>query len=259
MTEPADATQAEVLYEFTTLPPGSPRRDELRARLVEAYLPLAAQLARRFGNRGEPVEDLVQVATVGLINALDRFDPARGVEFASYAVPTIVGEIKRHFRDQSWSVRVPRRLKELYLSITAATAELSQKLGRAPNASELATYLDLPRQEVLEGLLAANAYRSSSLDEREQGEGESPRFANKLGEDDPGLEHVEDREALQPLLAALPERERQILVLRFFGSMTQSQIAEKIGVSQMHVSRLLSQTLRKLRGQLGGPTGTAEA
>ncbi|MGH3430291.1 MAG: sigma-70 family RNA polymerase sigma factor, partial [Mycobacteriales bacterium] len=172
-------------------------------------------------------------------------------EFASYAIPTIVGEIKRHFRDQGWSVRVPRRLKELHVTIGGATAELSQKLGRAPNATELSAHLGIPRDEVLEGMRAANAYRSSSLDET-SGE-DSTSLANKLGEEDPGLENVEYRETLQPLLAELPARERGIVVMRFFGGMTQSQIAAEIGISQMHVSRLLAATLRKLRSQLRAP------
>jgi RNA polymerase sigma-B factor len=169
------------------------------------------------------------------------------VEFLSFAVPTITGEIKRHFRDQGWSVRVPRRLQELHLSLNAAVGELAQKNGHAPNPSELAEYLGIPRAEVLEGLAVANAYRSSSLDERLSGEEDSPTLAATLGEEDAALEGVEYRESLQPLLATIPARERRILILRFFGNMTQSQIAADIGISQMHVSRLLSQTLAKLR------------
>jgi RNA polymerase sigma-B factor len=188
-----------------------------------------------------------QVGTLGLIAAIDRFDPTRGVEFLSFAVPTITGEIKRHFRDQGWSVRVPRRLQELHLSLNSAVGELAQKNGRAPTPSELAEHLGIPREEVLEGLAVANAYRSSSLDERLSGEDDSPTLAATLGEEDAALEGVEYRESLQPLLATIPARERRILILRFFGNMTQSQIAADIGISQMHVSRLLSQTLAKLR------------
>jgi RNA polymerase sigma-B factor len=247
----ASRKEAAALFaEMASLPVGSSRRQTIRDELVTMHLPLVRHLARRFNNRGEPLEDLVQVATVGLINSVDRFDAERGADFLSYAVPTVVGEIKRHFRDHGWAVRVPRRLKELHLSLTAATAELSQRNGRAPNASELAAHLNLSREEVLEGLEAANAYRSSSLDDPVRGDGEMPTLAETLGDEDAALEHVEFRESLQPLLAQVPPRERKILILRFFGNMTQSQIAERMGISQMHVSRLLSQTLVKLRERL---------
>jgi RNA polymerase sigma-B factor len=238
---------APLFAELATLEKGDPRRERLREILVEEHLPLVRHFARRFSNRGEPFDDLLQVGTLGLIAAIDRFDPTRGVEFLSFAVPTITGEIKRHFRDQGWSVRVPRRLQELHLSLNAAVSELSQKNGHAPTPSELAEHLGIPRAEVLEGLAVANAYRSSSLDERLSGEEDSPTLAATLGEEDAALEGVEYRESLQPLLATIPARERRILILRFFGNMTQSQIAADIGISQMHVSRLLSQTLAKLR------------
>ncbi|WP_448616664.1 RNA polymerase sigma factor SigF [Modestobacter sp. URMC 112] len=238
---------APLFAELATLEKGDPRRERLREQLVEEHLPLVRHFARRFSNRGEPFDDLLQVGTLGLIAAIDRFDPTRGVEFLSFAVPTITGEIKRHFRDQGWSVRVPRRLQELHLSLNAAVSELAQKNGHAPNPSELAEHLGIPRAEVLEGLAVANAYRSSSLDERLSGEEDSPTLAATLGEEDAALEGVEYRESLQPLLATIPARERRILILRFFGNMTQSQIAADIGISQMHVSRLLSQTLAKLR------------
>lgn len=238
---------APLFAELATLDKDDPRRERLREILVEEHLPLVRHFARRFSNRGEPFDDLLQVGTLGLIAAIDRFDPTRGVEFLSFAVPTITGEIKRHFRDQGWSVRVPRRLQELHLSLNAAVSELAQKNGHAPNPSELAEHLGIPRAEVLEGLAVANAYRSSSLDERLSGEEDSPTLAATLGEEDAALEGVEYRESLQPLLATIPARERRILILRFFGNMTQSQIAADIGISQMHVSRLLSQTLAKLR------------
>jgi RNA polymerase sigma-B factor len=238
---------APLFAELATLEKDDPRRERLREILVEEHLPLVRHFARRFSNRGEPFDDLLQVGTLGLIAAIDRFDPSRGVEFLSFAVPTITGEIKRHFRDQGWSVRVPRRLQELHLSLNSAVGELAQKNGRAPTPSELAEHLGIPRAEVLEGLAVANAYRSSSLDERLSGEDDSPTLAATLGEEDAALEGVEYRESLQPLLATIPARERRILILRFFGNMTQSQIAADIGISQMHVSRLLSQTLAKLR------------
>jgi RNA polymerase sigma-B factor len=238
---------APLFAELATLQKDDPRRERLREILVEEHLPLVRHFARRFSNRGEPFDDLLQVGTLGLIAAIDRFDPSRGVEFLSFAVPTITGEIKRHFRDQGWSVRVPRRLQELHLALNSAVGELAQKNGRAPTPSELAEHLGIPRAEVLEGLAVANAYRSSSLDERLSGEEDSPTLAATLGEEDAALEGVEYRESLQPLLATIPARERRILILRFFGNMTQSQIAADIGISQMHVSRLLSQTLAKLR------------
>jgi RNA polymerase sigma-B factor len=229
------------------LPVGTPERTALREKLVEIHLPLVEHLARRFRNRGEPLDDLVQVATIGLIKSVDRFDPGRGVEFSTYATPTIVGEIKRHFRDKGWAVRVPRRLQELRLALTSATAELSQQHGRAPTVAELAAHLRLSEDDVLEGLESANAYSTLSLDVPEQGEQDSPLVADSLGAEDEELEGVEYRESLKPLLAKLPPREKKILLLRFFGNMTQSQIAEEIGISQMHVSRLLARTLTELR------------
>ena len=232
------------------LPAGTPERTALREKLVEVHLPLVEHLARRFRNRGEPLDDLIQVATIGLIKSVDRFDPNRGVEFSTYATPTIVGEIKRHFRDKGWAVRVPRRLQELRLALTSATAELSQQHGRAPTVAELAAHLRLSEDDVLEGLESANAYSTLSLDVPEQGEQDSPLVADSLGAEDEELEGVEYRESLKPLLAKLPPREKKILLLRFFGNMTQSQIAEEIGISQMHVSRLLARTLAQLRQDL---------
>lgn len=226
------------------------RRDEARGALVNEYLSVAEHIARRFAGRGEAHEDLVQVARVGLIQAVDRFDPARGTDFLSFAVPTIMGEVRRHFRDAGWSVRVPRRLKELHLQISQVSGELGQRLGRAPTPSEIARMLELTVDEVAEGLQAGNAYSAVSVD-RPVGDGEdSASLADTLGERDSGLESVENHEALRPLLRELPERERRILMLRFFGNMTQTQIAERVGISQMHVSRLLAQTLQRLREKL---------
>jgi RNA polymerase sigma-B factor len=240
----------EMFVRLATLAEADPERAELRDRLVEMHLPLVEHLARRFRNRGEPLDDLVQVATIGLIKSVDRFDPDRGVEFSTYATPTIVGEIKRHFRDRGWAVRVPRRLQELRLQLTTATSELSQQLGRAPTVAELAKHLKLSEEEVLEGLESANAYSTLSLDVPEQGDEEAPAVVDSLGSEDEALEGVEYRESLKPLLERLPPREKRILLLRFFGNMTQSQIAAEIGISQMHVSRLLARTLAKLREDL---------
>jgi RNA polymerase sigma-B factor len=239
-----------LLREYAAMDPSDPHREALRGQLVTGYLPVAQHIARRFAHRGEPLDDLTQVATVGLINAVDRFEPDRGSDFFSFAVPTISGEVRRHFRDQGWSMRVPRRLKDLHVSLNAAVAELSQSLGRAPRPSELADKLGLPTNEVLEGLAAGQAYRGSSLDEILSGDQSGTTLGDLLGEADAELERVDYQQSLQPLLAELPERERSILMLRFFGNMTQTQIADRVGVSQMHVSRLLAQTLARLRERL---------
>ncbi|WP_016699201.1 RNA polymerase sigma factor SigF [Actinoalloteichus spitiensis] len=235
-----------LFHELAELSPDDPEHAKLRETLVTRHLPVAKHIARRFGNRGESQEDLVQVATLGLIKAVDRFDPTHGADFLSFAVPTIMGEVRRHFRDTGWSVRVPRRLQEMHLAISSATSELSQTLGRAPTPRELAERLDVPLEQVFEGLAASNAYRSASLDEMLLDD-ETVSLGDSIGQEEPELEIVEYRETLQPLLAQLPERDRQILLLRFFGNLTQTQIAKRIGVSQMHVSRLLSRTLARLR------------
>jgi RNA polymerase sigma-B factor len=222
-----------------------------RDKIVERCLPLADHIARRFEGRGEPRDDLVQVARVGLVNAVVRFDVETGSDFVSFAVPTIMGEVRRHFRDNSWSVKVPRRLKELHLRLGAATADLSQRLGRAPTATELAAELGMERDEVVEGLVAGSSYNTLSIDSSGGSDDDDARaIADTLGDVDEGLDRIENREALRPLLEALPERERMVLVLRFFEGMTQTQIAERVGISQMHVSRLLAKSLTRLRDQL---------
>jgi RNA polymerase sigma-B factor len=243
-----DRLRARAMFaELVELEPGSAAHRTLRDALVEMHLPLVEYLARRFRNRGEPLDDLVQVATIGLIKSVDRFDLERGVEFSTYATPTIVGEIKRHFRDKGWAIRVPRRLQELKLALTKATSDLSQKNGRSPTVSELAAHLGMSDEEVLEGLESANAYSAVSLDAPDGGDEDSPAVADSLGVLDESLEGVEYRESLKPLLEQLPAREKKILMLRFFGNMTQSQIAAELGISQMHVSRLLARTLAQLR------------
>ncbi len=226
------------------------RRIECREELVRLHLPLVDHCARRFTNRGEPFEDLVQVGTIGLIKSVDRFDAGRGVEFSTYATPTILGEIKRYFRDKGWAIRVPRRLQELRMSLTTATALMSQELGRSPTPRELAEHLGLGVEEVMEGLESSNAYSTLSLDAGDDTGGAGPSMLDQLGEDDAALGHVEIRESVRPLIEGLPARERRILLLRFFRGMTQSQIADEIGVSQMHVSRLLNRTLDQLRESL---------
>jgi RNA polymerase sigma-B factor len=239
-----------LLAVLATLPEGDPERAAVREQLVHEHLALVEYLARRFTGRGEPLDDLVQVATIGLMKAIDRFDTERGVEFSTYATPTIVGEIKRHFRDKGWAVRVPRRLQELKLALTRATADLSQSLGRSPTVAELASHLALSEEEVLEGLESAHAYSTVSLDATEGDEEGAAAVADTLGTIDAALEGVEHRASLKPLLEALPPREKRILLLRFFGGLTQSQIAAELGISQMHVSRLLARTLAQLRESL---------
>ncbi|OEV05666.1 RNA polymerase sigma-B factor [Streptomyces sp. Amel2xB2] len=226
----------------------SAERTYVRDTLIELNLPLVRYAAARFRSRNEPMEDIVQVGTIGLIKAIDRFDAERGVEFPTFAMPTVVGEIKRFFRDTSWSVRVPRRLQELRLALTKTSDELSQTLDRSPTVPELAHALGVSEEDVVDGLAVGNAYTASSLDspalEEDGGEGS---LADRLGYEDSALEGVEYRESLKPLLAKLPPRERQIIMLRFFANMTQSQIGEEVGISQMHVSRLLTRTLAQLR------------
>jgi RNA polymerase sigma-B factor len=225
-------------------------RSRARGELVGLHLPLVDHCARRFLNRGEPFEDLVQVGTIGLIKAIDRFDTGRGVEFSTYATPTILGEIKRHFRDKGWAIRVPRRLQELRMSIAAATSDLSQRLGRSPTPREVADRLGVSIEDVLEGLESANAYSTLSLDAGENHEDGLGSMLETMGATDDALDHVEIRESIRPLIERLPPRERQILLLRFFRQMTQAQIAEEVGISQMHVSRLLARTLAELRDSI---------
>lgn len=223
------------------------RQAAVREELVRRHLPLAEHLARRFRNRGEPLDDLVQVAVVGLLKAIDGFDPRRGVDFTSYAIPTMVGEVKRHFRDKGWSVRVPRRLKEMKLDVTKAAATLTQQLGRTPTSSDLAAHLGVTEDEIRECQISARAYSTASLSAPLREDEADSTLADVLGEADKGMESVEDRESLRPLLEELPLRQRRIIAMRFYGNMTQSQIAERVGISQMHVSRLLSRSLVHLR------------
>jgi len=246
MTDAIAGTQegtedAEVLALFARLPQDAGAREDLILR----FTPLAEYLARRFGGRGQALEDLVQVAYVGLISAVDRFDPAREVRFATYAAATIVGELKRHLRDKAWAVRIPRSMQELGLRINKTMPVLTQELGRSPTVQELAGRLEATAEEVLAAMDAAQAYTASSLD-APLAEGTATAH-ELLGEEDPSLERLDEWATLAPAVKGLPERERRVLYLRFFAGMTQSQIAEEIGVSQMHVSRILSQVLAKLR------------
>ncbi len=229
---------------------GTPEYAYVRNSLIELNMSLVRFAARRFGNRSEQMEDILQVGTIGLIKAIDRFDADYGVEFVTFAMPTIVGEIKRFFRDTSWSVRVPRRLQELRLSLAKTTDRLEAELGRTPTVAELAEALSIEQEDVLEAMVAANGYSASSLDTEITSEDNSETWAARLGYEDEALEGVENFNALKPLLASLSERERLILSMRFGQEMTQAQIGAELGLSQMHISRLLSRTLRKLRARL---------
>jgi RNA polymerase sigma-B factor len=247
------ATSDEIgrlLTRMAALAPDDPRRAALRAEAITGYLPMAGYLARRYRNRGEPLDDLVQVATVGLIKAIDGYDPERGATFASYAVPTMVGELKRHFRDKGWGVRVPRRLQELCIDITNATGPLTQQLGRVPTVADLARHLKVTEEEIIDGLESGHAYNTLSLDAPMLDDEAGTTLVDMIGETDPEMAAVERREALRPVIALLPERQQRIIAMRFFGNMTQSQIAEALGISQMHVSRLLAASLKVLREAL---------
>ena len=244
-TDPA----SELIMRMAGLPAGSPQRRAARDSAIEAWLPLARHLANRYAGRGEPADDLYQVAVVGLIKAVDRFEADRGVDFAGFAIPTMIGELKRHFRDRTWSVRVPRRLQELRLSITAANNTLSHTLGRSPTVADIAQHLKITEEEVLEGLEGARAYTSTSLSTPVSADG-GTELGDTLGGEDNEFELAELRVALGPALASLDEREQRIISLRFYGNLTQSEIAEQVGVSQMHVSRLLARALTKLRTRM---------
>jgi RNA polymerase sigma-B factor len=225
----------------------SPR---VRAQTVEAFMPLARSLARRYHRGEEPLEDLEQVAALGLLKAIDGFDPDRGTAFASFAVPTIVGELRRHFRDKGWAVRVPRDLQELALAVQRKADELSTELGRPPTVDELGKKLGRTAEEILEAREALRAMRPASLDRPASGDEEEDDLPlQRIGDLDPAYERTEEAVTLASLVQGLPERERKILVLRFGGDLTQSEIGKRLGISQMHVSRLLRRTLEELEQQ----------
>jgi RNA polymerase sigma-B factor len=246
-TDDARALSKVLFRRMAQLEEGTHEYAYVRNTLVELNLALVRFAASRFRTRSEPMEDIVQVGTIGLIKAIDRFDVERGLEFPTFALPTVIGEIKRFFRDTSWAVHVPRRLQELRLDLAKASDELSFTLGREPTAAELAERLGMSEEEVREGLVAAASYSACSLDAQSDEEDGEGSIADRLGEEDTGLEHVVDHETLKPLIAALPERDRRILSLRFGAEMTQSEIGAELGISQMHVSRLLSRILARLR------------
>jgi len=231
-----------------------------RDQIIARCLPLADHIARRFSNRGEPLDDLVQVARTGLIQAVNRFDAEIGTEFLAFAVPTMMGEVRRYFRDHGWSVKVPRRMKELGPQLNRAREELFQAIGRAPTASEIAGHLGIDREEVVQAQIASSAYSTVSFDATRNGtdEDEGRSISDRFGFVDANLDHVVDVETVRPLLAALPEREQTVLFLRFFENLTQSQIGERLGISQMHVSRLLARSLASLRQQAQTPLAVSE-
>jgi RNA polymerase sigma-B factor len=244
---PVDEFAAEAFARMAPLAIDDPRRLELRDELICAYLPFARRLARRFSGRGESLDDLTQVATVGLIKSVDRFDINRGIPFANFAGPTVVGELKRHFRDKGWSVRVSRRMQELHLEISRAFTDLAQELGRSVLVSDVATRLRIDEEEVLAGLECGSAYATRSLNSAVGTDDGGIELGELIGEPDDQIESLADRQALHQLIKELPSREQRILSLRFFGNLTQSEIADQVGISQMHVSRLLARTLAQLR------------
>ncbi|MFH8622479.1 RNA polymerase sigma factor SigF [Streptomyces vietnamensis] len=246
----ARALSKQLFARLSELEEGTHDYAYVRNTLVELNLALVRFAAARFGTRSEPMEDIVQVGTIGLIKAIDRFELTRGVEFPTFAMPTIIGEIKRFFRDTSWSVHVPRRLQELRLDLARAGDALAQRLDRAPTVAELAEELGIRPEEVVEGMAASNAYTATSLDAQpddEDGAGGEAALADRLGYEDNGLTGIEYIASLKPMIASLPARERQILSLRFVSGLTQSEIGAELGISQMHVSRLLARTLGRLR------------
>jgi RNA polymerase sigma-B factor len=233
--------ETQLLREFART-----RDQHLKEHLVERFLPLARQLASRYRGRGEPMEDLVQIASVGLVNAISRFDPERGFSFATFAVPTILGELRHHFRDRGWSVHVDRGLKERHATVERAIGELSKRLGRSPSVSEISERVEMSEEDVLEALDAGNAHHALSIDAAPEGD-DRPPIVESLGEGEPGYEAIEYGQAIAPVLDDLSGRDRVIVHLRFVDDRTQTEIADEVGVSQMQVSRILRATLERLR------------
>ncbi len=252
---PGDDRPVQLLHQWVDLPVHDPNRDALRGKVIESFLPFAARQARRYARRGEPTEDLIQVATIGLIAAIDRYEPELGSNFYAFAIPTIRGELKRYFRDKGWMIQPPRRLQELTRTVEAVAARLSQSLGRAPTTAELADELDTGVDAILEALTAADGYRAVSLNMlagREARTQDSVELGDLLGAPDPALEWAADRVSLPAALAILSHRARTAIALRFFHGLTQTEIGEHLGLSQMHVSRLISRSLAQMRAFLNG-------
>ena len=225
--------------------------DEAREQLIESHLNLVRFLASKFKNRGEPLDDLIQVGSLGLIKAIDRFDPSRGLEFTTFATPTIMGEIKRHFRDKGWSVRVPRRLQELSAKVTQATEELTRELNRTPTVTEIAERLDASVDEVLEAMESSSAYSSVPLEGAgSNSDDDAPSVIDRFATEDADLESIDDRMVIEDAIASFSEREQEVVRMRFVEGMTQVEIAERLGISQVQVSRLLRRTLQRVQEKL---------
>jgi RNA polymerase sigma-B factor len=244
-------TTEQLLRQRDALPQGHPDRARLRTRAIEANLPMAKRLARRYAGRGELFDDLAQAAAAALIKAVDGYDSSQSVPFDGYAVPSIVGALKRHFRDSTWAIRVPRSAQELSRQISTASDELSQQKRRAPTTTELANHLHVTTADLVHAIIAARAYRLASLDAPYPGT-DSGALGDFTGDTDSRFARVDDHLSLRPLLAALAPRERRILAMRFYGDMSQTRIAAEVGLSQMHVSRLLRQSLARLRAGMAG-------
>lgn len=263
MTSRSTSEYADVADMFDNLAAMDERSAEYRRQqeaIIARCLPLADHIARRFDNRGEAVDDLVQVARVGLIQAVNRFDPGFGSQFLAFAVPTIMGEVRRYFRDCGWSVKVPRRMKELGPQINRARDQLYQLLQRPPTATEIAAHLGISRDEVIQAEITASAYSTVSYDtpRREADDEDSRSVGDSFGVVDVDLDKVIDAEVVRPLINSLPRREQVIISLRFFDNMTQSEIACRLGISQMHVSRLLARSLATLRAHAVTPTAPTQ-
>ena len=275
MTQLATSTTSSTEVRLTSTPSPSPGASEqlagerrlleryaenpspiLREELVNRFMPLARRLASRYTGGAEPFDDLVQVASVGLVKAIDRFDPERGTAFSTFAVPTILGELKRHFRDRGWSVHVPRDVQERILKVERATAELPSRLGRAPTIRDIGERIEATDEQVLEAMHAAQGHHAISLDSTStSGDGDEPApLRDRIGGEDLSFETVEYGEAIAPVLKEISERDREVLRLRFVEDMTQSEIADRVGVSQMHVSRILRATIDKLRARIPDET-----
>jgi RNA polymerase sigma-B factor len=245
-----DGRAEALLQELVSLRQDETRREQICAELVRIHIPLARYIAGRYRRHDEPHEDVVQAALLGLVKAINGYDPKVGQRFLAYAMPTMTGEVKRHFRDRTWLMRMPRRLQELRLSLHAARQDFTREHHRVPDVREMSGLLGISEEEVVEVLGAWDAYRPASLDSPVADEDGSDTLADLIGDDDPVLETVVDRNAIRPLLDKLPERERTILLYRFFGNKTQTEIAEMMRLSQMHVSRLISRSLAQLKAQL---------
>jgi RNA polymerase sigma-B factor len=245
-----DGRAEALLDELGTLAPEDPRREEIRSELVRMHLPIARGIARRYAQYGEPLEDVQQAAMLGLVKAINRYDAARGERFLAYAAPTMTGEVKRHFRDRTWLLRMPRRLQELRLAMRDARRDFLREHNRPPTVPEIAKLLDISEEEAIEVIGAFDAYRPMSLDTPVGEEEDAETFGALIGQHDSAIEDAVDHIAVRPLLDKLPERERMILLYRFYGNKTQTEIAELMNLSQMHVSRLITRTLAALQAEL---------